>query len=732
MKKAKLLLPLLLLLNPSIVSCGEQKISFSIQYDTNNEIVSFGVDNLVSSLEDNGFVKKDSDTDYSFVIETNESSKSESYNVTVKNKRIKVCGADDNGTLYGILDLKDKILMNSIEAVTSFENAPDIEKRGVKFDLPLDMRTPSYGDQADSAQANMEHIWDLEFWKEELDALALDKYNALTVWSLNPFPSMCKVPEYPDIALDDVWRTKIPFDDTYNGTATNFVRDEHWLEGNYEVIKKITMDEKIAHWKSVMEYAHSRGIEFYIMTWNIYTYGEHGKYGITTDVNNDTTRDYYRKSVKAMFDTYPDLDGIGCTAGENMEWASDTDTANEQWLYDTFGEGINDYLKTNPNRNVRLLHRLHFAEFNIIEDIWKDFKGTLDYSDNYSKAHMFSSRKPTYTNEIFSLLPSSKRIFLELRSDDFYIHRYGNPNFVRDYLQNMPGSEKVRGVWIGGDGYCRGKDYSSNDDAFKGQLHYKKDWYNNAIMGRLAYDKALDNDYFIKLLGLHYSSVSDDKIQALFNSMINAGEILPETTMQYFLNGDAAWYPEGGFGHSTMNGFISIKKLINCNNVMQDSGRVGIADYCKALENNQLDQYKDYITPDKVAQRIREFASNANTYADQALNGFKPNSFEEKEFVEACIDQKEFASLGNYYAYKFDATIQLRLYNDKKEKAYQEEAAKLMQKAVEAYQAYATSYSSRYIDLRLGRAGDFHIHDVLKLVEDDISIINKWTPRNYN
>lgn len=55
-----------------------------------------------------------------------------------------------------------------------------------------------------------------------------------------------------------------------------------------------------------------------------------------------------------------------------------------------------------------------------------------------------------------------------------------------------------------------------------------------------------------------------------------------------------------------------------------------------------------------------------------------------------------------------------------------------MQKAVEAYQAYATSYSSRYVDLRLGRAGDFHINDVLKLVEDDISIINKWTPRNYN
>ena len=74
----------------------------------------------------------------------------------------------------------------------------------------------------------------------------------------------------------------------------------------------------------------------------------------------------------------------------------------------------------------------------------------------------------------------------------------------------------------------------------------------------------------------------------------------------------------------------------------------------------------------------------------------------------------------------------MRLYNDKKEKTYQEESAKLMQKAVETYQIYGTSYPSRYVDLRLGRAGDFHINDVLKLVQDDISTINKWTPRIYN
>ena len=39
--------------------------------------------------------------------------------------------------------------------------------------------------------------------------LARDRYNFVSLWNLHPFPSMVKVPEYPDVALNDVWRSKI-------------------------------------------------------------------------------------------------------------------------------------------------------------------------------------------------------------------------------------------------------------------------------------------------------------------------------------------------------------------------------------------------------------------------------------------------------------------------------------------------------------------------------------------
>ena len=52
-------------------------------------------------------------------------------------------------------------------------------------------------------------MWDFEFWRAYLDALARDRYNFVSLWNLHPFPSMVKVPEYPDVALNDVWRSKI-------------------------------------------------------------------------------------------------------------------------------------------------------------------------------------------------------------------------------------------------------------------------------------------------------------------------------------------------------------------------------------------------------------------------------------------------------------------------------------------------------------------------------------------
>jgi hypothetical protein len=98
-----------------------------------------------------------------------------------------------------------------------------------------------------------------------------------------------------------------------------------------------------------MQYANERGIDVYWFTWNIFTWGAEGKYGITKDQTNTATIDYIRKSVRETVLTYPLLAGMGITGGEQMQERRD-EFSKEHRLWKTYGEGIRDALQEQPAR----------------------------------------------------------------------------------------------------------------------------------------------------------------------------------------------------------------------------------------------------------------------------------------------------------------------------------------------------------------------------------------------
>ncbi len=218
--------------------------------------------------------------------------------------------------MYGGLDLAEAIRLGTLSELKEVDRAPFIARRGIKFNIPLDARTPSYSDAGDAAQQNIPEMWSLDFWHEFLDEMARQRFNVLSLWNLHPFPSLVKVPEYPDVALDDVMRTTVTFDASYSLSGTDMVRPSHLA--HLATVKTMTIDEKIRFWREVMQYAHDRGIEVYLFTWNIFVWGAEGKYGITSDQANPVTIDYFRKSVRETLLTYPLLAGFGITAGEHM------------------------------------------------------------------------------------------------------------------------------------------------------------------------------------------------------------------------------------------------------------------------------------------------------------------------------------------------------------------------------------------------------------------------------
>ena len=107
------------------------------------------------------------------------------------------------------------------------------------------------------------------------------RYNFISLWSLHPFPSLVKVPDYPDVALDDVKRSTVQWKEDYDLSGKGF--DSSEILGSLETLNKMTIDEKIAFWRKVMRYAKDRNIDFCVVTWNIFVNGTYGKYGITDD-----------------------------------------------------------------------------------------------------------------------------------------------------------------------------------------------------------------------------------------------------------------------------------------------------------------------------------------------------------------------------------------------------------------------------------------------------------------
>lgn len=176
---------------------------------------------------------------------------------------IMIAAGEATGAMYGALDIAEAIRCNTIDQLTDSDNTPYLINRGIKFNLPLDLRTPTYSDPGDAHQQNLPDVWDINFWREYFDEMAIHRYNVMTWWSLQPFPSMVKVPGFPETALNDVWRTKEKYDDTYSSKGIDF--DRPYLFKNVEIIKKMTIDEKIVYWKKVMQLAADRGIDIYLL-----------------------------------------------------------------------------------------------------------------------------------------------------------------------------------------------------------------------------------------------------------------------------------------------------------------------------------------------------------------------------------------------------------------------------------------------------------------------------------
>jgi hypothetical protein len=621
--------------------------------------------------------------------------------------RIWAIGQDSAGAMYAALDLAEAARLHGhLGQVVERQITPALAKRGIKFNIPLDARTPSYSDDSTSGQANIPEMWDMAFWSRFLDEMARHRFNVLSLWSLSPFPSLVKIPEYPRVALADVKRKTGPMFD-----ATNQGRNMYDPSWPLETVRTMTIDEKIAFWRGVMQYAQDRGIDVSVFTWNIFVYGtEDSGYGLTVDPRNAATKDYVRRGTTALFDTYPLLTAIGVTSGENMGTLDDA--GKERWMWETYGLGVTDAMAHaadpsspyyRPGRRITLVHRAHQADLAAIVDTFKALPGsdrglgqsTLAFSFKYSQAHMHSSTAPRFIfqNGWYDSMPEGKQTWLTVRNDDLYYLRWGDPDFVRRYWRQLPRPDRIAGFMLGPDGYTWGRDFLSATSAAPRRLVIEKQWYWFLLWGRLAFDPTIPDEHFAAILEARFPQAG----RKLFDALGATSKILPLVNRFYWGYFDFQWYPEGSWSQA---GFVGVRDFITPKYPPMREDEDG--------ETLRIMSVKAFVERGSIAGHLTplEVASEIDQLAAVGVAGVERLPAEvDADLRETIGDVRAMAALGRYYAAKIRGAVALARYETNRDAAEHARARTELRAASTQWREYARLWSAQYVGNVFTRLG---------------------------
>lgn len=711
----------------------------SLLFDEQIKPVVFAVREIQDAVQEKGYrlVERAGDIQIVFEIQSDEL-EPQCYRLrNEQSKRIRITGGDPTGCMYGGLELAEKIRLGEpLSGIETADGEPYISKRGLKFNIPLDARTPSYDDTGDAAQNNIAEMWNFEFWKEFLDNMARHRYNTLTLWNPHPFPSMVKVTEFPDAALEDVCVT----------TEKPVAKPGEWNEPqlvakkvveNLTVVKKMTIEEKIEYWRKVMRYAKGRGMEIYFITWNVcmnsvapplkdkserkIQYELKGKYGVSNSQTNPATKAYLRASVRDFILTYPDLAGIGVTAGENMG-GKESGLNKEQWLWETYGLGVLDAKKIQPDRKVKFIHRYWQSGVKNIMDEWKDYPDSFELSFKYARARLYSSTKPPFCREMLEQMkPYGLKSWWNLRNDDIFVHRWGGPDYVRDFILNFP-YEQTAGYHMGSDGYVWGREFTSLEPESPRQLEIVKHWYNFMLWGRLGYNPKLNRSFFEKVLAAKFPEVD---ASLLYDTWAASSKITPQVNRFHWRNWDHQWSVEGCMDArgEERGGFHSVEEFLNPEwPTMEESGIMTIPDYVDSIMHGRN---ANAVTALQVADNLEQWANKALEGVKQINDRCRPS----KELRQTLGDIESMSWLGKYYASKIRGTFDYAMSQVTNYPTHKQWSIEHLTKAIDHWTAYAKKASSQYKPQLLARTRHLDWWKLAEYVKKDVEIVRNSKPR---
>ena len=612
-------------------SCQKNTLRISIADDSTHPQVIHGLDQL-RELSGTGIIRvvgNNPDFSINTYIDTLLLG-AEAFKIGVGQNIVTVTGGDATGVMYGLLDIKEQ-LESGQNSISPKEESPRLPFRAIKFNLPW----MSYRN-GEALQLHSETVRDTSFWKEFLDMMAGNRFNKLTLWSQHPFHYMVKTQKYPE--------------------ACGFT------------------DEEMAGWKKFWEYifreAKNRGIETYIVNWNIFVspefakahgvaeYSINNEYFITQGDTSELVKDYMRECVREVIDAYPDLTGLAISHGEGM--GGMTPGERQQWMLDSFIQGAR-----NASRKIKFIHRIPFSANtgsagSTSVDVERMTRHTLDTLScfigpihtelkfNWSHAHSTPTLVKVHGGELtdtyWNPLPENYKMAWMMRNEDFFVLRWGQPEFIRRHIaENAP--SYVNGYYVGSECYIPAKDFitslpgTSNKYAFERQWMFYKSW------GRLLYNPETPDAVFEQAFINRFPENGKD----LFAAQISVSRVPLMFASYWNATWDFTLYSEGMLAMENNQVRLISLRAMSEKQPMEPT-YMSIDEFL----SNHESPVAGKISPVQLADSIQLFC----TRALELVGPIDPGKSTDLRYE--ISDIKAWAYLGLYFSHKLRAAVEYR------------------------------------------------------------------------
>jgi hypothetical protein len=410
---------------------------------------------------------------------------------------------------------------------------------------------------------------------------------------------------------------------------------------------------------------------------------------------------------------------MGITAGEGMPEKMDS-KEKEAWLAATYGEGVRDALKDEPQREFRMIHRFHWTAQGDILEAFKDYPGPFDFSFKYSVAHMYSIPKPPFIQPLLEGLAPGRKTWLTVRNDDIYTFRFGDPAYAREYIANIPPADKIAGFYMGPDGYTWGRDFLERNPAPGPRpLVMEKQWYSFMLWGRLAYDPSLPDSHFERALAARHPAAASPQV---FRALQGASQVMPLITRFFWGDIDLKWFPEACWSHrrSKGKGFYDVQEFME-GSTMPGANVLNIRDWRSRLTKREP---MTETTPLEIATALDGAA--ADTFA--ALEKLRAPAKQDAELQKTVNDCEALAHLGRYYAAKIRGACALALFDATADKHEQATALRHLDEALAHWKAYAAIRDAHYVPALYNRVGFVDITELTEKAAADLALARDWKP----